>query len=191
MMKNRAFQWDHVAAGLLLLAASLALAGCASNSLPAPVITSLSPSRATAGGPAFTLKVIGTGFLGTDVVLWNGKPLATQPVSSTELDALVPATSIQSAVKAKAALRLASAGQTHAQLSPEQTPGEITIPVTVFRKPPGSTTSNPMTFSITPSGPTQDFSVSASPSSQTVTVGGSTTYSLTKGRSMDSQVQST
>ena len=53
-------------------------------------ITELQPSRATAGGSSFPLKVIGKGFQSTDLVLWKGAPLATQPVSSTELDAQVP-----------------------------------------------------------------------------------------------------
>jgi len=62
-MKNRASMFGCAVRGLTFLATSVALAGCASNSLPSPVITSLNPSSATAGGPSFTLKVIGTGFL--------------------------------------------------------------------------------------------------------------------------------
>lgn len=157
------------------------MAGCASNSLPPLVIKSLNPSGATAGSPSFTLKVIGTGFLSTDVVQWNGAALATQPVSSTELDALVPGTLIQSAAKTRAALRLASASLPRAQVTANQSTSDATASVTVFRKPPGSTESNTMTFTITPSGPTQDFSISVSPGSQTVTAGQGTTYSVMIG----------
>lgn len=39
---------------------------------PAPTITSLSPSSATAGGPDFTLTVNGAGFVGTSKVNWGG-----------------------------------------------------------------------------------------------------------------------
>jgi len=154
-MKNRAFQWNCVAAGLLLFAASLALGGCASNSLPAPVITSLNPSSATAGGPSFTLKVIGTGFLSTDVVLWNGAALGTQPVSSTELDALVPSSLIQSA-------------------------GTVTI--NVAQKPPTSLVSNTVTFTITPAGPAPSLTITKTHTGN-FTQGGTGTYTITVGNS--------
>ena len=180
-MKNGASRFECVAAAFLFLVSSLALAGCASNALAPPAITSLNPSSATAGSPSFTLKVIGTGFLSTDVVLWNGAALATQPVSNTELDALVPSTLIQSAVRTKAALRLASTNASRAQITPNQSTSDATVRVNVSRKPPGSVESNTMTFTITPSGPTQDFSISASPGSQTVTAGQGTTYSVTIG----------
>jgi uncharacterized protein (TIGR03437 family) len=54
-------------------------------SVPTPVISSLSPTSATAGGPAFTLTVNGTGFLSGATVQWNGTPLTTTFVSSTRL----------------------------------------------------------------------------------------------------------
>ena len=152
-MKNKASMFDCAVRCLTLLATSVALAGCASNSLPPPVITSLNPSRAVAGGPSFTLKVIGTGFLNSDVVLWNGAALATQPVSSTELDAQVPGTLIQSAAKTRTALRLVSEGKPSAQVAANQNAADATATVNVVRKPPGSVESNTMTFTITPSGP--------------------------------------
>src|SRR5207237_1312792 len=42
-----------------------------------PVITSLAPSSTTAGGPDFTLAVIGAGFLSGAAMQWNGSPLST------------------------------------------------------------------------------------------------------------------
>ncbi len=54
-----------------------------------PVINSLNPSTATAGGPAFTLTVNGAGFAAGSVVQWNGSALATSVVSSTQLTAPV------------------------------------------------------------------------------------------------------
>ena len=61
---------------------------------PTPVITTLSPSSATAGGPAFTLTVNGSGFLSGSVVDWNGSPLATSYVSGNQLTASVTASLI-------------------------------------------------------------------------------------------------
>jgi len=178
-MKNKASMFDCVVRGLTLLATSLALAGCASNSLPPPVITSLNPSSAVAGGPSFTLKVIGTGFLNTDVVLWNGAALATLPVSSTELDAQVPGTLIKSAVMVRPAAQKISSTPLRPQATASQSAGDAAVAVNVLRKPPGSVESNTATFTINPGGPVQDFSISASPSSQTLTAGGNTTYTAT------------
>ncbi len=77
--------------------------GGTSNSLsfainnPAPTITSLNPTSATAGGAAFTLTVNGTGFVSTSTVWWNGAQRTTQFVSATQLTASIPATDIASA----------------------------------------------------------------------------------------------
>ena len=60
----------------------------------APAISSLSPSSAMAGGPAFTLTVNGTGFFSGAVVNWNGSPLPTNFVSATQLAAQVAASLI-------------------------------------------------------------------------------------------------
>jgi uncharacterized repeat protein (TIGR03803 family) len=61
---------------------------------PAPSITSISPSSAYAGGPAFTLTVTGSSFISGSTVTWNGASLATTYVSSTQLTASVPASDI-------------------------------------------------------------------------------------------------
>ena len=59
-------------------------------------ITSLSPTTATAGGPAFTLTVNGMGFVTGSIVQWNGTPLTTTYVSATQLTATVAASLIAS-----------------------------------------------------------------------------------------------
>ncbi len=59
-----------------------------------PVITSLSPNRATAGGAAFTLTVNGTGFVAASTVRWNGSDRATTFVSNTQLRASISAADI-------------------------------------------------------------------------------------------------
>ena len=61
-----------------------------------PTISSLSPASATAGGPAFTLTVNGSGFLEGSTVQWNGSPLATNYFSDTQLTASVAASLIAS-----------------------------------------------------------------------------------------------
>lgn len=62
---------------------------------PSPLaITSLSPASINAGGPAFALTVVGTGFTSQSSVLWNGDPQTTNFISATQLTAQIPATDI-------------------------------------------------------------------------------------------------
>jgi hypothetical protein len=56
---------------------------------PTPVLTSVSPTSATAGDPALTLTVEGSGFNGASVVRWNGSTRTTKLVSSTRLTATI------------------------------------------------------------------------------------------------------
>ena len=63
----------------------------------APVINSLSPSSATAGGPTFTLSVTGSGFVNGSTVQWAGSALATAFVNATLLTATVPSNLIATA----------------------------------------------------------------------------------------------
>ena len=62
-----------------------------------PAITSISPSSATAGGPAFTLSVNGSGYVQGSQVSFNLQNVSTTLVNSTQLTALVPASAITSA----------------------------------------------------------------------------------------------
>jgi len=62
-------------ASVALLVMSVLLAACGSHSValnPAPILTAVFPDTATAGGPAFTLNLIGTNFISTSQVFWNG-----------------------------------------------------------------------------------------------------------------------
>ncbi len=63
---------------------------------PVPVIASLSPASATAGGAAFTLTVNGTGFLTGATIQWNNTSLTTKVVNGTQLTAPVTASLIAS-----------------------------------------------------------------------------------------------
>ena len=93
---------------------------------PVPVLSSLSPSTATAGSAAFTLTANGTNFINGSVIKWNGTALTTTYVSATQLTASVPAANITTA-------------------------GVATI--TVFTPTPGGGTSSPLTFTIISSNP--------------------------------------
>ncbi len=73
-------------------------------------LTSISPSTAVAGGPAFTLTANGAGFSSGAVITWNGSPLTTTFVSSGQLTAAVPASLIATA--ATASVGVAASGQT-------------------------------------------------------------------------------
>ena len=64
---------------------------------PTPVATSLSPTFAMAGGPAFTLTVNGSKFMSGSVVRWNGASRPTTFVSATQLQAAIGAGDIAAA----------------------------------------------------------------------------------------------
>jgi hypothetical protein len=62
-----------------------------------PAMSSLSPSNATAGGPAFTLTVNGSDFVSGAVVRWNGAARTTTFVSAMRLTAAISASDIAAA----------------------------------------------------------------------------------------------
>ncbi len=73
--------------------------GGVSNSLDFVIVTppttaAVSPTSAAAGTSAFNLSVNGANFVSGDVVLWNGTPMPTTFISSTELDAAIPSTDV-------------------------------------------------------------------------------------------------
>ncbi|MDW8206356.1 MAG: M12 family metallo-peptidase, partial [Chloroherpetonaceae bacterium] len=90
---------------------------------PTPVIASITPSRRTQGGAAFTLSVLGSGFVPSSVVRWNGSDRPTTFVSSTRLTANIPASDLA-------------------------TPG--TYNITVFNPAPGGGTSVARPFTVNP-----------------------------------------
>ena len=79
---------------------------------PAPKLSSLSPSSKDAGAPAFTLSVKGSNFQSFSTIDWNGSPLATTYVSSTQLKASVPASLIVNAGAATVSVVTAAGGGT-------------------------------------------------------------------------------
>ena len=72
-----------------------------SSTSSAPTLTSLSPSSASAGVPAFTLTVNGSNFVSGSVVQWNGAARTTTFVSATQLTAAIPASDIVTAGSAQ------------------------------------------------------------------------------------------
>lgn len=58
---------------------------------PAPLISSLSPSMREAGSEAFTLTVIGSGFVDGVHIIWNGEVLETMFVDGNNLQATISA----------------------------------------------------------------------------------------------------
>jgi hypothetical protein len=60
----------------------------------APVVTSVSPDKATVGGVGPSIVVAGTNFVPRSIVQLDGAPLATSFVSGTELRATIPTTKL-------------------------------------------------------------------------------------------------
>ena len=61
----------------------------------APELTTLDPSWARLGDPSFDVRILGTGFTETSVVVWNGADTWANFVSSSELVVFVDMTSEQ------------------------------------------------------------------------------------------------
>jgi hypothetical protein len=62
--------------------------------VPLPILTAIAPESATVGSPGVVLTISGSEFLSTATAYWKGDPLATTFHSSTELQAVVPASKL-------------------------------------------------------------------------------------------------
>jgi len=132
--KSRAYPprpWINRFLVVLLVSILGVVAGCSDDDNkksknPVPILTSVSPTAAAAGGAGFTLTTNGTGFVSGSVVHWNGATRTTTFVSGTQLTAAVPASDIVSAGTAQ---------------------------VTVVSPTPGGGTSSPVVFTINPVAP--------------------------------------
>lgn len=107
--------------------------GGGSGSNPQPQLTSVSPSAATAGDPAFTLTVNGSDFVSSSVVRWNGQDRATTYVSANQLTAAIGAADIATAGTANIAVSTPTPG---GGVSASQTftidPGVVNNPLPVL-----------------------------------------------------------
>src|SRR5208283_299741 len=77
-----------------------ACGGGSSTSLPpnpVPSIAAVSPNSSKLGGPGFTLSVVGSNFISSSSVQWNGSGLPTTFVSSALLTAVIPASAVTGA----------------------------------------------------------------------------------------------
>jgi YVTN family beta-propeller protein len=92
---------------------------------PVPAISLLDPSCAPAGGGAFNLFVVGSDFVASSVVQWNGSDRPTSVLNASNALAQIAASDIVAT----------------------GTPA-----VTVFNPAPGGGSSNPSTFTVTPGG---------------------------------------
>lgn len=83
--------------GVPSVGAVVQLGGSPPATNPAASITSLTPSSAAAGSPAFTLSVAGSGFASGAVVNWNGSARQTTFGSTAQVSAQIPATDVTTA----------------------------------------------------------------------------------------------
>jgi hypothetical protein len=89
---------------LLILGCCASFAGCGSNNSgpppvlnPTPTISAISPNSSDQAGPAFTLSVVGSNFISSSSVQWNGTSLPTTFISSALVTANVPASDVAAA----------------------------------------------------------------------------------------------
>jgi hypothetical protein len=81
------------------------------QSNPVPLVNQpLVPTATAPGGLSFTLTVNGTGFVSGSAVTWNGTPLSTTFVNSSQLTATVPASNIATASTASITVSSPSPG---------------------------------------------------------------------------------
>ncbi|MGH9770161.1 MAG: hypothetical protein ACRD4Q_00430 [Candidatus Acidiferrales bacterium] len=116
------------AALAMALGMFLLVAGCGGSTGQSfndtPIIIGFFPATTTAGGPAFTLNIAGTGFIATSVAYWNNSPRPTTfNATSTQLSVSITAQDIATAGAAE---------------------------VTVVSPAPGGGASTAVTFTITP-----------------------------------------
>ena len=104
--------------------------------VPAPVLSSLSPSAALVQTLPLTLTVNGSGFAPTSAVQWNGVSLVTTFVSATQLRATVPGANLSKAGVARVAVFTAApgGGRSSERLFSITTP-RLTVRVTFSRVP--------------------------------------------------------
>ena len=85
---------------------------------PAPTAKTIAPASVTAGGPDFEAVLTGTGFNASSVAEWNGVPLATAELTSTQLVVLIPGTDTGSSTTAQITVtNPAPGGGTSSQLT--------------------------------------------------------------------------
>jgi len=116
---------------------------------PTPILTTISPSNAEAGGAGFTLTVTGSDFVPTSVVQWSGSNHPTTFVSGTQLTATIPASDI--AVGAAIAVGVSNPGPAGGS-SGTQTFMVTTPPSGTFSLSPAGRSAGAQAFNLTVNG---------------------------------------
>ena len=80
------------------------------TTLAPPAYPNATPTSVSAGYPGFTLNVTGSSLLPCTVVQWNGSPRTTTFVSTTQLNAAIPASDVVSAGTANVSVSTPSPG---------------------------------------------------------------------------------
>jgi hypothetical protein len=144
-----------------------------------PVLSGLSPTQVTAGGPSFSLTVSGTHFIPGSMVRWNGTDLPTTWVFSTTLTATVPANLIATAGDRPVTVRYPGPGD--ADASPPVAVTVVKAPQTISAASPGdrSLAAGPFTPTVSASSGLPVALVSATPA--VCTVAGATIVPLAAG----------
>jgi hypothetical protein len=129
--------------------------------VPVPTLTSLSQTSALEDSAGFTLIVNGTNFVKSSKVDWNGKALSTTFVSSTQLQAMVPASRLaEEGNYTITVVNPAPAGASNALAFSVVDPPLTTSGTTVYPTAGTSFTGVVATFSDAPSDPANDFKAS-------------------------------
>ena len=142
------------ASGYSTSAVAIALYTINIPSNPVPVISSLSPAFASAGGGQFSLTITGSGFVSSSTVYWGTTALSTQYTSSTVLTVQVPAADFSSAgitpITVKSPAPGGGTSNTFQFAVDSAGTGSTTPPnftVVTFTVAPGSTATYPVTLS--------------------------------------------
>ena len=119
------------------------LSNASTFSILGPVLTSLSPSTVSAGGPSFQITATGQNFVAGTVLQWNGTSTPTTFISGTQLNGIVDASFLQTSGPAfitavnpggagSAAVRVAVTGPVLSSLAPASvTAGASALTLTV------------------------------------------------------------
>ncbi len=117
----------------------------------APTLTSLVPDSSLAGGPAFTLTVVGSNFLPGAVIRWNGSNRTTNFAGSSQLQASIPANDIASAGMASVTVLNPEGGGLSNAVSFDVNNSANPFPVLTSLSPPGVLVGGP-DFTLTVNG---------------------------------------
>ncbi|MDB5885645.1 MAG: Kelch domain protein, partial [Polaromonas sp.] len=109
---------------------------------PSPVLSSIAPASATAGGTGFSLLVNGSNFVNGSVVRWNGANRVTTYVSPTQLSAAIGAGDIAAAGSAQVSVFNAAPGGGTS----------LSLAFSIGAAPPPSNNPVPVLSSISPTG---------------------------------------